>query len=132
MPNVHRVLDQAVQTLRQQIVCFNMGSIIIKPVQRIMKYPLILGELIKCTESDHPDKDRLLIAAGLMTAVATYINESKRKKEIVLKYRDSGLEEKLSQKVARFNMHSVTKHTRRVGMKFKASFGIATTVIIRF
>lgn len=24
-----------------------MGSIIIKPVQRIMKYPLILGELIK-------------------------------------------------------------------------------------
>ena len=47
MPNVNRILEQAVLTLRQQIICFNMGSVIIKPVQRIMKYPLILGELIK-------------------------------------------------------------------------------------
>jgi hypothetical protein len=47
LPSVTRVLEQGIQTLRQQIVCFNFGSVIIKPVQRIMKYPLILSELIK-------------------------------------------------------------------------------------
>jgi hypothetical protein len=39
-----------------------------------------------------------------MTTAATHINESKRKKEIVLKYRDSGLEEKLSARISRLNM----------------------------
>lgn len=46
----------------------------------------------------------MVLALGLMTNVATHINESKRKKEIVLKYRDSGLEEKLSARISRFNM----------------------------
>jgi hypothetical protein len=45
-----------------------------------------------------------VLALGMMTTVATHINESKRKKEIVLKYRDSGLEEKLSAKISRLNM----------------------------
>lgn len=47
VPTVNKLLDDGVASLRNQIVCFNMGSVIIKPVQRIMKYPLILSELIK-------------------------------------------------------------------------------------
>ncbi|KAI9555344.1 hypothetical protein GHT06_017859 [Daphnia sinensis] len=127
VPSVSTVLEEGVATLRQQIVCFNMGSIIIKPVQRIMKYSLILGELIKYTENDHPDKSNLVLAMGLMTAVATFINESKRKKEIVLKYRNSGQEEKLSTKISRLNMHSVAKKSSRFGMLLKTSLGMAPT-----
>lgn len=41
------MLDEGIATLRNEIVCFNVGSVIIKPVQRILKYSLILGELIK-------------------------------------------------------------------------------------
>lgn len=67
-----------------------------------------------------------MIAAGLMTAVAAYINESKRKKEIVLKYRDS----KVDSKIGKFNMHSVAKKTSRIGMMVKASLGMAPTVNI--
>ncbi|XP_057381641.1 dynamin-binding protein-like [Daphnia carinata] len=127
VPSVSTVLEEGVATLRQQIVCFNMGSIIIKPVQRIMKYSLILGELIKYTENDHRDKSNLVLAMGLMSAVATFINESKRKKEIVLKYRDSGHEEKLSTKISRLSMHSVAKKSSRIGMLLKTSLGIAPT-----
>lgn len=47
LPSVSKVLDEGISTLRNEIVCFNMGSVIIKPVQRILKYSLILGELIK-------------------------------------------------------------------------------------
>ena len=41
------MLQKGVETLQSQVVCFNMGSILIKPVQRILKYPLMLNELIK-------------------------------------------------------------------------------------
>ena len=47
LPSINKVLEEGVALLKNQIVCFNMGSVIIKPVQRILKYPLILGELIK-------------------------------------------------------------------------------------
>ena len=63
-----------------------------------------------------------------MTNVASFINESKRKKEIVLKYRDSGLEEKLSRKISRLNLHSVAKKSSRLGMLLKTSLGIAPMV----
>ena len=42
-----KMLQKGVETLKSQVSCFNMGSILIKPVQRILKYPLILNELIK-------------------------------------------------------------------------------------
>ncbi len=47
VPEVQRTLQRGVETLQSQVVCFNMGSILIKPVQRILKYPLMLNELIK-------------------------------------------------------------------------------------
>ena len=40
------MLQKGVETLKSQVSCFNMGSILIKPVQRILKYPLILNELV--------------------------------------------------------------------------------------
>lgn len=45
--DIQKVFNKGLETLRYQIACFDMGSILIKPVQRILKYPLILNELIK-------------------------------------------------------------------------------------
>lgn len=33
--------------MRQSTGVFDLGSVLIKPVQRILKYPLLLNELIK-------------------------------------------------------------------------------------
>ncbi|PNF35605.1 hypothetical protein B7P43_G02409, partial [Cryptotermes secundus] len=84
------LFNKGIETLRLQVACFDMGSILIKPVQRILKYPLILNELIKCTEDSHKDKPELLNAVRTMMDVATYINEYKRRKDIVSKYLDDG------------------------------------------
>nr|CAD7588240.1 unnamed protein product [Timema genevievae] len=46
-PDIKAAFDKGLETLRYQIVCFDMSSILIKPVQRILKYPLIINELIK-------------------------------------------------------------------------------------
>lgn len=47
VPEIQSVLQKGVEVLQAQVSCFNIGSILIKPVQRILKYPLILNELIK-------------------------------------------------------------------------------------
>jgi len=45
--DIMKIFNKGIETLRRQVACFDMSSILIKPVQRILKYPLILYELIK-------------------------------------------------------------------------------------
>lgn len=60
----------------------DMGSLIIKPVQRIMKYPLLLGELWQATPEDHPDYRPLQEALTTAKIINVNINEFKRRKDI--------------------------------------------------
>ncbi|XP_015609556.1 dynamin-binding protein [Cephus cinctus] len=116
------IFEKGIETLRHQIACFDMSSILIKPVQRILKYPLMLYELIKCTEDGHPDKPEIEEAWKAMTDVASYINEYKRRKDLIAKYFDS--ETTLMRKMAKLNMHSVAKMSTRLSAKLSASLGL--------
>ncbi|KJE89238.1 hypothetical protein CAOG_000751 [Capsaspora owczarzaki ATCC 30864] len=60
---------------------FDIGSSLIKPIQRICKYPLLLRELIKHTPETHPDFADITEAMDAMNSVTIYINEMKRKLE---------------------------------------------------
>jgi hypothetical protein len=53
---------------------FDLKSVLIKPVQRILKYPLLLQELLKNTSETHPDKVTLQQAIHVMNEVAQ-VNE---------------------------------------------------------
>lgn len=59
-----------------------MGSLLIKPVQRIMKYPLLLAELWQATPEDHPDHQPLQEALASAKIINLNINEFKRRKDI--------------------------------------------------
>lgn len=59
-----------------------MGSLLIKPVQRIMKYPLLLRELWQATPEDHPDCRPLQEAFTAAKIINVNINEFKRRKDI--------------------------------------------------
>lgn len=115
------------EQLRTEISCFNMGSILIKPVQRILKYPLILNELLKCTEDEHQDKADLKEAVALMSDVAAFINETKRKKDIVEKYKCEE-ESTLSRKISKISIHSIGKKSSRMSQKLLTSLGMDSVV----
>eukprot|EP01094_Clydonella_sp_ATCC50884_P015859 TRINITY_DN2652_c1_g2_i1.p1 TRINITY_DN2652_c1_g2~~TRINITY_DN2652_c1_g2_i1.p1 ORF type:complete len:627 (+),score=159.62 TRINITY_DN2652_c1_g2_i1:1-1881(+) len=53
-------------------------SFLIKPIQRICKYPLLLRDLIKNTAETHPDWDNLQQAFEKIETVVDYVNERKR------------------------------------------------------
>eukprot|EP01105_Mastigella_eilhardi_P019717 TRINITY_DN4657_c0_g1_i2.p1 TRINITY_DN4657_c0_g1~~TRINITY_DN4657_c0_g1_i2.p1 ORF type:complete len:626 (-),score=144.64 TRINITY_DN4657_c0_g1_i2:79-1680(-) len=56
---------------------------LIKPAQRIMKYPLLIKDLIENTEHAHPDYGNLVQALNEMEQLLTDINNEKKKWETV-------------------------------------------------
>lgn len=56
---------------------------LIKPVQRITKYPLLFDDLLACTTPVHADYFNIRNSALLARSVAQEIDETKRRKDVV-------------------------------------------------
>ncbi|GAB5365174.1 hypothetical protein AAMO2058_001034400 [Amorphochlora amoebiformis] len=54
-------------------------QLIITPIQRVPRYKLLLNELLKHTESGHPDYDDLKFSLEMVSKVAAEINENIKK-----------------------------------------------------
>ncbi|TFK66039.1 hypothetical protein BDN72DRAFT_163537 [Pluteus cervinus] len=79
---------QAYYTQTQQIAsalthAWDLASFLIKPVQRLLKYPLLIAAIIDETPDGHPDKDSLREARSRMEEVARNVNEGRRRAEVV-------------------------------------------------
>jgi len=62
-----------------------LEDFLIRPVQRIPRYFLLLQDLVRHTSSDHPDYANLAAAAQKVQAIAEYMNEKKREAENIMK-----------------------------------------------
>ena len=62
---------------------WNLDSLLVKPVQRILKYPLILDQLLEVTPENHPDYTALDVAAREMKGVSMRINEMKKRADLM-------------------------------------------------
>ena len=62
---------------------WDVPSLLIKPVQRLMKYPLLLSSIIDETPASHPDRESLKKAREKIEAVAQGVNEGRRRLEVV-------------------------------------------------
>ncbi|XP_023272679.1 uncharacterized protein LOC111662895 isoform X1 [Seriola lalandi dorsalis] len=69
--------------LLQQMIDISIAGFLLTPVQKICKYPLQLGELLKYTPKDHSDYGGVSKAYEAMKNVASLINERKRRLESV-------------------------------------------------
>lgn len=62
---------------------WDLDSLLVKPVQRILKYPLLISELLDSTPPDHPDHASLVKALEEVTNISVRINELKRRADVV-------------------------------------------------
>lgn len=62
---------------------WNLDALLVKPVQRITKYPLLLTELLSATPSDHPDHGAIANALREVTSISHRINEMKKRADVV-------------------------------------------------
>ncbi|XP_077500825.1 dynamin-binding protein-like [Amblyomma americanum] len=125
-PRAAQFLQAGVERMQHETNCFDLPSVLIRPVQRILKYPLLINELDKSTEAGHPDKAMLAHAMAKMSEVATSINEFKRRKDLVSKYKKDPSESTLSRRLAKLNLHSVLKKSSRFGVRLSSTFGLTS------
>ncbi|XP_075072067.1 dynamin-binding protein isoform X2 [Mixophyes fleayi] len=121
---------ETVKSLYQEWGCtnyINLGSFLIKPVQRIMRYPLLLMELLGATPDSHPDKTPIKEAVRAAKEINVNINEYKRRKDLVVKYR-KGDEESLIDKIYKLNIHSIIKKSNRVSSHIKHLTGLSPQI----
>jgi hypothetical protein len=81
-PQVKLWLDECYENAKDITNAWDLDSLLIKPAQRYMKYPLLLKELLATTSTDHPDYPNLLKALNLIETSVAGINEEKRRREI--------------------------------------------------
>ncbi|XP_029383477.1 dynamin-binding protein isoform X3 [Echeneis naucrates] len=105
----------------------NLGSFLIKPVQRVMRYPLLLMELLGATPKSHHDHLQLTEALQAVKEINVNINEYKRRKDLVMKYR-KGDEDTFIDKISKLSMHSIIKKSNRVSSHLKHLTGISPQV----
>jgi len=91
---------------------WDLNNFLIKPVQRVMKYPMLLMEILKKTDDGHPDLAALREATERMSDVAKLINEGKRTKELTERYGPSSKTAK--QKGGGGFLHAVSKKSGRM------------------
>ncbi|XP_039521016.1 dynamin-binding protein isoform X3 [Pimephales promelas] len=105
----------------------NLGSFLIKPVQRVMRYPLLLMELLNATPESHHDRKQLAEAVMSIKEINVNINEYKRRKDLVVKYRKVD-EDRLIDKISKLSMHSIIKKSNRVSSHLKHLTGISPQI----
>lgn len=70
------------EVARKHTNAWDLASLLIKPVQRVLKYPLLIQQIRAATPVSHPDYECLTSALEEIGRVADNINEVKKRKDI--------------------------------------------------
>lgn len=81
-PAMMRYIEQTKAIASTHSNSWDLNSLLIKPIQRFLKYPLLLETLVMSTPDTHPDKPALLQAKDAMVEASRTVNEQTQKVEI--------------------------------------------------
>lgn len=79
----YRHFFEACRLLRNTTTEIGLDGFLLTPVQKICRYPLQLGELLKVTAPGHGDRDGVTRALAAMRSAAVRVNEAQRRMESV-------------------------------------------------
>lgn len=82
-PTVQVWLNECNEVARELTRAWNLDSLLIKPMQRITKYPNLLIQLLHETPPDHPDRSSLETAKSALENAIEEINKTKKNFELV-------------------------------------------------
>lgn len=75
-PIVDAWLKECLEQTREMTKAWTLDSLLIKPVQRLLKYPLLFDSILKATSSDNCDFESLELAAKEIHKVTDRINST--------------------------------------------------------
>lgn len=82
-PTVKVWLNECNEVAKDLTAAWNLDSLLIKPMQRITKYPNLISQLLEYTPEDHPDREGLIGARATVENAILEINKTKKNFELV-------------------------------------------------
>lgn len=82
-PAVKLWLNECNDVAKDLTAAWDLDSLLIKPMQRITKYPNLITILLQHTPQDHPDRQDLVSAKELLETAILEINRTKKNFELV-------------------------------------------------
>lgn len=83
IPNIKAWLDECHASAADITSAWDLNSLLVKPTQRIQKYPLLLRELLDNSPEDHPDRNASLDAMNGVVSVLERINSEKKRADLI-------------------------------------------------
>ncbi|KAF5026550.1 hypothetical protein F66182_1339 [Fusarium sp. NRRL 66182] len=82
-PTVKVWLNECNEVAKDLTAAWDLDSLLIKPMQRITKYPNLIITLLQHTPQDHPDREGLVEAKEILETAIIEINKTKKNFELV-------------------------------------------------
>ncbi|KAJ4163849.1 hypothetical protein LMH87_005553 [Akanthomyces muscarius] len=76
-------LTECNEVAKDLTAAWDLDSLLIKPMQRITKYPNLIMTLLQHTPQDHPDREHLATAKDALETAIVEINKTKKNFELV-------------------------------------------------
>ncbi|XP_070649941.1 rho guanine nucleotide exchange factor 37 isoform X1 [Bos indicus] len=122
-PELQREIQGIIEAVLPQAGPSGLSFLLVIPLQRITKYPLLLQKILENTLPDASAYTVLQRATSALQDVVTNINEYKRRKEVASKY--TKVEPlSLRERLARINTHTLSKKTTRLSQLLKQEAGL--------
>ncbi|XP_005870524.1 PREDICTED: rho guanine nucleotide exchange factor 37 [Myotis brandtii] len=122
-PELQREIQAIIEAVVPQAGPSGLSFLLVIPLQRITKYPLLLQKILENTLPDASAYSVLQRATSALQDVNTNINEYKRRKEVASKY--TKVEQlTLRERLARINTHTLSKKTTRLSQLLKQEAGL--------
>ncbi|KAM6148496.1 rho guanine nucleotide exchange factor 37 [Erethizon dorsatum] len=122
-PEQQREIQSVIQAVLPQAGPSGLGFVLVIPLQRITKYPLLLQKILENTLPDATAYPVLQRATSALQDVNANINEYKMRKEVASKYTKVG-QLTLRERLARINTHTLSKKTTRLSQMLKQEAGL--------
>ncbi|KKF93695.1 Rho guanine nucleotide exchange factor gef1 [Ceratocystis platani] len=82
-PTVKVWLNECHEVAKDLTAAWDLDSLLIKPMQRITKYPNLIMSMLQQTPEEHPDRVRLMSAKDSLEEAIIEINKTKKNFELV-------------------------------------------------
>ncbi|KAL1773833.1 rho guanine nucleotide exchange factor 37 [Sigmodon hispidus] len=122
-PELQKMIQGIIEAAVPQAGSSGLSFLLVIPLQRITKYPLLLQKILENTPVDSSAHPVLQRATSALQDVNSNINEYKMRKEVALKY--TKVEQlSLRERLARINTHTLSKKTTRLSQLLKQEAGL--------
>ncbi|XP_078218881.1 rho guanine nucleotide exchange factor 37 isoform X3 [Callithrix jacchus] len=122
-PELQQHIQGIIKAVVPQAGSSGLSFLLVIPLQRITRYPLLLQKILENTLPDASAYPVLQRAVSALQDVNTNINEYKMRKEVASKY--TKVEQlTLRERLARINTHTLSKKTTRLSQLLKQEAGL--------